>query len=358
MASWNRKKDSAPYETAELIISGIIPIFLIVIGTVGNLISIIVLLNKENRRTSTNIYLIFLCLMDTISLYQWNLSNAIYTFTDGQKQIWGQSLFICKLSQFFPFYTLHTSAIFLTFVELDRACLLRSRWYKIKVARPRVAFIICVIILLILFILNGFLFGLGFEYSTYDNSTGTTQTTVACYYSLNIGFNNFFNIQYAWIHLVIMYFLPFTIIIVCTLFTIKKLIFRQISTNDQLAISAQRNRRISLMLLLMCLIYAVCTVPNRLCFSIFTNQIIGYDYTDTVFLATNTLMYTRNAMNALFLYMSVHGFQQYIRKIVLRCLGKQLNKVDPRNHTMTKDYMIGTTIGEKQFGMRINKFLQ
>ncbi|CAF0886255.1 unnamed protein product [Rotaria sordida] len=134
MASWYRKKNPAPYETAELIISGIVPIFLIVIGTVGNLISIFVLLNKENPGTSTNIYLIFLCLVDTISLYQWNLSNAVYTFTNGQKQIWGRSLFIYILSQFFPFYTLHTSAMLLTFVELDRAYLLRDRWYKIKIS--------------------------------------------------------------------------------------------------------------------------------------------------------------------------------------------------------------------------------
>ncbi|CAF1393367.1 unnamed protein product [Rotaria sordida] len=124
MAVWIRKKDPAPYETIELIISVIIPMFLIVIGTFGNLISIIVLFNKENRRTSTSIYLIFLCLMDTISLYQWNLSRATYTFTNG-KSIWDESLVMCKLSQFFAFYTLHTSAIFLTFVELDRACLLR-----------------------------------------------------------------------------------------------------------------------------------------------------------------------------------------------------------------------------------------
>ncbi|CAF4109881.1 unnamed protein product [Rotaria sp. Silwood2] len=339
MASWHRKKDSVPYETAELVISGIVHIVLIVIGTVGNIISIIVLLNKENRRTSTNIYLIFLCLVDTISLYQWNLSNIIYTFTDGQKQIWGQSLFICKLSQFFPFYTLHTSAMFLTFVELDRACLLRSRWYKIKIARPRVAFIICVIILLILFGLNGFLFALGFEYSTYDHSIGKIQTIVACYYSLSTELNNFFTVQYALIHLVIMYFLPFTIIVACTFLTIKKLIFKPISPNDQLAMSARRNRRISLMLLMMCLTYAVCTVPNRLCFSIFANQIIGHDYTDTVFLATNTLMYTRNAMNALFLYISVHRFKQYIRKIVLECLGKRPHPVEPRNNTMTRDYV-------------------
>ncbi|CAF3113438.1 unnamed protein product [Rotaria sp. Silwood2] len=375
MVTWSRKKDPAPYETAELIISGIIPMFLIVIGTIGNLICIIILLNKENRQTSTNIYLIFLCLVDTISLYQWNLSRAVDTFTDGQKPIWGQSLFLCEFSHFLAFYALHTSAMFLSFVELDRACLLRSRWYKIKIARPFVAFIFCTIILVTLFALNGFLLGLGFEYSTYNNSTGIIQKVVVCYYSLNTELNNFYLIQYSWvsikltiietnihffvkIHLVIMYFLPFTVIITCTLLTVKKLILRQTTTNDQLARSAQRNRRISVMLLLMCLTYVICTLPNRLCFSVFADQIIGHDYTDTVFLATNTLMFTRNAMNAFFLYISVYGFRQHIRKFVVKCLGKQLNEVDPTNRTTTKNNMATITVDERQLRMRSNSFVQ
>jgi hypothetical protein len=199
MASWERKPATGPYQTVELIISGIIPVFLMVIGTFGNLIVVVILLNKENRRTSTNIYLIFLCLMDTLSLYQWNLTNALYTFTNGQKQVWDGSIIMCKLSQFFAFYTLHTSAMFLTLVELDRACLLRSGWYKRKIAIPRVAFTFCAIILLILFALNGFLFGLGFEYSTYNNGTGLQQIDIACYYSLNVELNNFYSIQYPWV---------------------------------------------------------------------------------------------------------------------------------------------------------------
>ncbi|CAF3693301.1 unnamed protein product [Rotaria socialis] len=135
MSTWTRKKDPAPYETAEYIIGGIIPIFLIVVGTVGNLASIIVLLKKENRKTSTNIYLMLLCLVDTISLYQWNLSRTVDTLTYTQQTIWGASLVMCKLRQFFAFYSLHTSAMFLTFVEFDRTCLLRSRWYKNEIAR-------------------------------------------------------------------------------------------------------------------------------------------------------------------------------------------------------------------------------
>lgn len=199
MASWSPKPDTGPYETAELIVSGIIPIILIVVGTIGNLLCVITLFKKGRRKTATNIYLIFLCIMDTLSLYQWNLNYIVYTFTGGKQQVTSQSLFLCKSVEFLSFYTLHTSAMFLTFVSLDRACLLWSRWYKRKIARARVAFIFCIIILLILFGLDGFLFGLGIEFTVYDNSTGTQMTVVGCYYSLNTNLNHFFADQYGWV---------------------------------------------------------------------------------------------------------------------------------------------------------------
>jgi hypothetical protein len=148
------------------------------------------------------------------------------------------------------------------------------------------------------------------------------------------------------VHLVVMYFFPFMVIILCTLFTITKLIVWQTFDNEQLATSAHRNRRISIMLLLMCLTYIVATLPNRLCFSVFTDQIIGHDYTDTVFLATNTIMYTRNALNAFFLYLSVQGFRRDIRILLFKCLGKISTRVGPTNTvTITQEHTkMNTTI--------------
>lgn len=127
-----------------------------------------------------------------------------------------------------------------------------------------------------------------------------------------------------------MYFVPFTFMFICTVFTVIKLIDRQTSNNQQLANNVQRNRRISIMLLLMCLSYIVLTLPNRLCFSVFPDQIIGHDYTDTVFLSSNTLMYTRNALNAFFLYISVAGFRRDVRRLVLKCCGKSTGRVVPQ----------------------------
>ncbi len=205
MASWVRKQDTNTYEIVELIVSGIIPLGLIVIGTLGNLLCVIILLKNEHRKRSTNIYLIFLCIMDTLSLYQWNLKYIVYTLTGGKQKITNQSLFLCKSSEFLAFYTLHTSAMFLTLVSVDQACLLWSRWYKRKIARARVALVICIIILLILIGINGFLLGLGIEYTVYDNSTGTQVRMIGCYYSLDDNLNQFFANQYSWVSLILKY---------------------------------------------------------------------------------------------------------------------------------------------------------
>ncbi len=137
-----------------------------------------------------------------------------------------------------------------------------------------------------------------------------------------------------------MYIVPFTLMFICTMMTVKKLIVRQISDNQQLANNAGRNRRISIMLLLMCLCYVILTLPNRLCFSVFSNQIIGHDYTDTVFLSTNTLMYTRNALNAFFLYKSVQGFRRDIRRLMLKFYEKLTGR-DARHQDNGEEH-IGT----------------
>lgn len=349
MASWTRQQDSQPFETIELIVSGIIPIILLVFGTLGNILCTIILLQKRHRQFSTNIYILFLCLMDTLSLYQWNLSYALYTVTGGKQKITDQSLFLCKWGEFLSFYTLHTSAMFLTLASFDRACLLWSGWYKRKVARTPVALIICVIVLLVLFALNGFLFALGIDYTVYNNSTGEQMTIIICYYSLDSQLNHFFANGYTWvsrkeissilllmkffvylqIHLVLMYFVPFTVMFLCTVITAKKLLIRHAWNNQQMLDNARRNRRITIMLLLMCLAYVILTLPNRLCFSIFSDQILGHAYTDTVFLSSNTLMYTRNALNVFFLYISVAGVRRDIHRLILACHGKMRGRVRP-----------------------------
>ena len=58
------------YHNIENIIS-IFPVFLVIAGTLGNIIALYVLTRKKLRTQSTMIYFASLTVMDTLSLYQW-----------------------------------------------------------------------------------------------------------------------------------------------------------------------------------------------------------------------------------------------------------------------------------------------
>lgn len=129
-----------------------------------------------------------------------------------------------------------------------------------------------------------------------------------------------------------MYFLPLSVFILSTLLTIKKLLVKPVGINNQFENNARRNRRISVMLLFMCLIYFITTLPNRLCFTIFADAIIGHEYTDTIFLSSNTLMYSRCASNAFFLYISMLRFRRSVHKLVFKCFRKPRVQIHPANY--------------------------
>lgn len=321
--SWARKTDDGSYEIAEMILGGIIPIILIVIGTIGNILCINYLLQRKQRRSrSTYIYLIFLFIADTLSLYQWNLNYVVMEFGNG-KQLSDESLFLCRSIAFLSFYTLHLSAIFLTFVSIDRTLILWSRYYRFNLTKRRQAFIISIIVCILLFSIDGFLLSFGII----DKNTNN----ITCYYTLNNNLLNFYQNIYPWIHLIIMYIIPFIIMLIGIILIIIKLYNRRTNTRY-----FNQNQRLSLMLVFMCIVYMMLTLPNRLCFSIFYSDLLNHIYTDTVLLGSNTLLYTRNATNILLLYINSTKFRKQLAKICCCCCQyRHRNRVLPVRQIQT-----------------------
>jgi hypothetical protein len=303
---WVPKENDGPFEIVEKILGGILPIVLIIIGTIGNIICIICLLRRKHRRApATFIYLIFLFSADTLSLYQWNLNYVVILFGN-ERQLSNKSLFLCKSVAFLSFYTLHSSAIFLTLVSIDRTLVLWSRYYRFHMAKRLQAFIISIIVLIILFAIDGFVLSLGLI----DENTHK----VICYYSLNANLMDFYINIYPWIHLILMYIIPFIIMIIGIILIIIKLFNRRINARH-----VHHKHRLSLMLIGMCIVYMVLTLPNRLCFSVFLSDILNHVYTDTILLASNTLLYTRNATNIFFLYIGSAKFRRQLAKSCHYC---------------------------------------
>lgn len=314
--SWIRKIDPQPYEIAELILGGILPIILMVIGTIGNILCVNYLLQRRHReRRSAYIYLICLCFSDTLSLYQWNLDHVVIQF--GEKQLSDRSLFLCRSSAFLGFFTLHLSAIFLTLVVIDRTLALWSSYYRNHLTARLHAFLISLLVFILLFAVDGFLLSLGIV----DQKT----KQVVCYESLNINLIQFYTYIYPWIHLIIMYIIPFLLMILGMILIIIKVFSHRSNTRH-----FNSKQRLSLMLVAMCVVYMLLTLPNRLCFSVFFSAIIDHVYTDTIFLASNTLLYTRGATNVLFLFLSSIKFRKQLTKVCCHyCCRQHLTRVRP-----------------------------
>lgn len=96
-------------------------LILVIIGTLGNLLTIIILCRRNLRRYVTMRYLIAVSITDLISLYGWNLNN-FYKFTISSKQnnLEELSLIHCRVISYVSFVGLQLSSWCLAAVSLGK----------------------------------------------------------------------------------------------------------------------------------------------------------------------------------------------------------------------------------------------
>jgi len=96
---------------------------LVIIGTLGNLLTIIILCRRNLRRYVTMRYLIAVSVSDIISLYGWNLNNFYkFTISSDKTNLEEISLVHCRLVSYLSFVGLQLSSWFLTAVSLGKSC--------------------------------------------------------------------------------------------------------------------------------------------------------------------------------------------------------------------------------------------
>ena len=87
---------------------GIYSLFLIVFGTLGNILSVVVCLRKELRKVPTFVFYAFTLVHDTISLYFWNLDHYFTAFYG--YEIERISFTLCRLFTELQMFSLQSSA--------------------------------------------------------------------------------------------------------------------------------------------------------------------------------------------------------------------------------------------------------
>lgn len=108
-------------------------LILIIIGTIGNSFTFIILIRKNLIKYSYCKYLSVLCLADIVCLYTWNLSN-IYRdlFSKTEIRFEHENEILCRIFAFTSYCSLQTSSWLLATISFDRLSRIISKGSKIK----------------------------------------------------------------------------------------------------------------------------------------------------------------------------------------------------------------------------------
>ncbi|CAF3531499.1 unnamed protein product [Rotaria sp. Silwood1] len=240
--------------------------YLLSLGTVGNVLTIIVLIRM--RQHSVYRYLTFMAIADTIVL---NLGLLRELLLSSSLHVHIQGTLLCKLHVFFFYNTLHLSSWFRCCLNLDRYVAVKFPIYTSKWCRTRQASINSSIIFTIVSLSNIHLliFVQGDDHPKSLHGLNSTRSTVnpfqyqQCY--LHPSYVHFFEHIYTWIDMFLVTIIPFIFIILCNLTVINRvfLVPSPGKKSDFVSRSKATNRLRSLCLIMICssFVFVATTLP-------------------------------------------------------------------------------------------------
>lgn len=340
---------SASAYKVSIFIWKIVPPILILLGTVGNSLSILVLTRKSIRTSTTALYLTVLAVSDLLVLYSGLLRQwIIYTFEFDVRHV---SEFGCKLNIWLVYSSLDFSAWILIVVTLERVI---SAWFPhnartVCTKKSAMAFMISIGVFIL--VLNSHLmYGMSYEYKT--DEFGFEVVARKCV-EIDRDYFNFFNKVWPWIDLCAFCAIPFTVIVVGNCLILFKVIKSQRKTNSrvvptiaggsrQMTGNAGKHSSMTAMLFTLNIVFLLSTSP----ISIYN---VGYSYwaegasaelyarLDLWWAVVNMFMYTNNSLNFLLYCLSGTKFRREVVRIF--CFNRSAvseGHHPPTNYTRTR----------------------
>ena len=291
---------------------------LLVAGTIGNLLSVIVFSRKNMRKSTTNIYLLALSIADLIFLYasltrEWIVYAFNYDIRTANK-------WTCKLQYWLYYVTSDFSVWILTTVTIVRMMSIfkpvsrKTRFFK---RRARLVFVCLFLFSAMLH--SHFLFGIELQKNTWSKTKE---------YTCGIGtrlYHIFINHVWHYIDLFAFSLIPFFILSVSNISIIVRVVSKNRKINRQLAassssLSKERISSMTKLLLILNVVFIICTAP--ICV-----YLIGMKYwipadvpkriqeQDPWWVGVNLLMYINSAFNFFLYSLSGSRFRQELQRL-------------------------------------------
>ncbi|XP_053386545.1 C-C chemokine receptor type 1-like [Mercenaria mercenaria] len=308
------------HEVAWSIWRGFPPI-LLVFGTIGNLMTVIVLMQRKNRNSSLAKYLSALAVADLIVLWMALPRNWLNNGFDVDLRPFSE--FVCKVQLFLVYFGSQNSALLVVLVTVERFL---CAWLPLKVKRictARNANIVIISVATSLTLLNShLLFGMGL---TKGNICYPSNESYA-YFLFNI---------WSLISLFGFSLTPLLVLVVLNTAIIVQILMVRRKSQTQVApetvtpIAMARkikNRQITAMLITLNIVFMVCVTP-LLCFLIFyTDWVLSHETNhsdgvlELVWSIFNALFYTNNAVNFILYLLSRSAFRKEAKDVLFRSL--------------------------------------
>ena len=310
----------AEYKAAQSIWKIVSPI-LLVLGTLGNILSIIVLCRKNVRKSTTSVYLTVLAISDIMFLYSGLLRQWILATFD--VDIRKTSEFVCKVNFFLVYYFADLSAWLLTALTFERVVLVwNPHRGKIVCSRVSAATVVGVILISLLLFNGHLLFGNGISHELQGNVTVTKECT-----RIGEEYNDFFIRIWPWIDLAKFCIGPFLLLLIGNSLIVIKIVWNRKKLSSRVgptleAVSSAQKKSSSATALLFTLnaVYFITATP----ISVYLIQFDGWaDPTDFQGVATdrllwvlcNVLMYANNTFNFVLYCLSGRRFRHEVKRL-------------------------------------------
>ena len=226
---------------------------IIVVGTVGNVLSIIVFCQKGLRVKSTSAFLIGLAVVDTLVLFTGLLRWWISELLSIDIRIF--SLVGCKTHIFLTYAAIHCSAWILVAVTIERFISVFLPMKSRQICTRHRAIVSMVAIIVFLTALNAHFFW------SYTLNTSAQNVT---YCEFDIRYEGFAYMTWPWIDAFVASYIPFAVMLVCNVAIISKLINATLMRKSSMNVGRNVSNKmgtLTAMLLTLNLIFLLTTSP-------------------------------------------------------------------------------------------------
>lgn len=299
-------------------------LLIMIVGTIFNLISFLVMQRKNLKKYSCMRVLSILALVDTLVLYQWNL-NSFYKYNFSQppdyKDLEDTSIFWCRWITYFAFSSLQLSSWLLTLVSIDRVMIIYSYAWKTQISNKpkRVNLLISLLVVSIMLLNSHIIFLCGYQIpvnltnATLSKYPNSKPYKIKCHSTPTD--QRYIFPKWEKVHLFIYNAIPFAIMLACNSIIIYniKLGSKVQSKNKS---SARRKRHMTIMLMLVTFSFIILTLPSVIVHTFLRDVLQKRAYRRLVNMCVNSLLHTSHAINFFLYVFSAPNFRAEINKIL------------------------------------------